>query len=68
MEAELSGNVGGLARGTRVGLPSPRGGGRENNLACACICACARFLVWLKMGELELGEGGEDGSGYYVMG
>jgi len=39
----------------------------KKDLAYACIYAYVRFLVWLKLGELEFGEGSEDGSGYYVM-
>ena len=39
----------------------------KKDLAYACIYAYVRFLVWLKMGELEFGEGREDESGYYVM-
>ena len=39
----------------------------KKDLAYACIYAYVRFLVWLKMGELEFaGEGAEE-SGYYVM-
>jgi len=39
-------------------------GGGEEDLAYACIYAYVRFLVWLKMGELEFeGEGTEE-SGY----
>ena len=41
--------------------------GGKKDLAYACIYAYVRFLVWLKMGELEFGEGREDESGYYVM-
>jgi hypothetical protein len=39
----------------------------KKDLAYACIYAYVRFLVWLKLGELEFGEGNEEESGYYVM-
>ena len=42
--------------------------GGKKDLAYACIYAYVRFLVWLKMGELEFAEGNEEESGYYVMG
>ena len=37
--------------------------GGKKDLAYACIYAYVRFLVWLKMGELEFGEGREDEAG-----
>jgi len=42
--------------------------GGKKDLAYACIYAYVRFLVWLKMGELEFEGEGQDGDGYYVMG
>jgi hypothetical protein len=45
-----------------------RGAGKKD-LAYARIYAYVRFLVWLRMGELEFSAEGEDGGqGYYVMG
>jgi hypothetical protein len=38
----------------------------KKDLAYACIYAWVRFLIWLKMGELDFDSGG-DGGGFYVM-
>jgi hypothetical protein len=41
----------------------------KKDLAYACIYAYVRFLVWLKMGELDFtGTGNDTSGGYYVMG
>jgi len=40
----------------------------QKDLAYACIYAYVRFLVWLKMGELDFEGEDQEGGGYYVMG
>jgi hypothetical protein len=39
----------------------------KKDLAYACIYAYVRFLIWLKMGELEFSSTSQNTSGYYVM-
>lgn len=39
----------------------------KKDLAYACIYAYVRFLVRLKLGELEFGQEGAEEGGYYVM-
>ena len=39
----------------------------KKDLAYACIYAYVRFLVWLKMGELEFADGDSEQPGYFVV-
>lgn len=41
--------------------------GGKKDLAYARIYACVRFLVWLKLGELEYACGRGEETGYYVI-
>jgi hypothetical protein len=50
---------------TRNGAKSFSATGKKD-LAYACIFAYVRFLIWLRMGELEFSEG-SNSTGYYVM-
>lgn len=38
----------------------------KKDLAYACIYAYVRFLIWLKMGELEFNQDGSDAGGFYL--
>lgn len=39
----------------------------KKDLAYACIFAWVRFLIWLKLGELEFSAGGASDGSYYAM-
>jgi hypothetical protein len=39
----------------------------KKDLAYACLFAYVRFLIWLKMGELEFSGGGAGEQGFYIM-